>query len=510
MKFRHMTLHRNGTFGAVCALMGAFAVSSGGAIAFAQGQTPLAPQSLSMSVADRGETWIADLVEEVSPAVVSILVEREVKGPRMPSQFEDFFQFRFAPQERDGFRDDGAPQTAQAQGSGFFIDKQGHVVTNNHVVEGASRVLVSLNGGDELEAEIIGVDPETDLAVLKVDADKKQKYVSFASDVTPRVGEPVVAVGNPFGLSGTVTEGIVSAIGRKNSQFTDFIQISASINRGNSGGPTFDRQGRVIGVNTAIYSPTGGSVGIGFAIPAKLAEATVKQLINKGSVTRGWLGVAMQEVTEDIAASLGRKNDDGVLVVEVLDDAPAQKAGIKSGDLIVELNGKDIEDTRDLSRFVSAISPGEKARVKVFRDGQEKIINVTLGKRKSTEELAEGKANPAKGDVLSEDYGLRLSELDDDLREEYRLPEGVEGVVVTGVRRGSPADEAGLRSGALILEVDKDPVGSVDDVKAKIDNALKKDLKAVFLRYQMRTIKKYSAMPLVVSDEEASKGKKDE
>ena len=388
----------------------------------------------------------------------------------------------------------------QAQGSGFFIDKDGHVVTNNHVVDGASRVLVSLNNGDELEAEIVGVDPETDLAVLKVEADKTQKYVSFASDVMPRVGEPVVAVGNPFGLSGTVTEGIVSAIGRKNSQYTDFIQISASINRGNSGGPTFDRQGRVIGVNTAIYSPTGGSVGIGFAIPAKLAQATVQQLINSGSVTRGWLGVAMQEVTEDIAAALGRDNSHGVLVVEALEGAPAREAGIQSGDVIIALNDKDIEDTRDLSRSVSTIAPGEKARVKVFRDGEEKIINVTLGKRASSDAVAENKQNPSKGDSLSEDYGLRLSELTDDLREEYRLPEEANGVVVTGVRRGSPADEAGLRAGALILEVDRKPVEGVDDVKAKIDNALKKDLKAVFLRYQMRTIKKYSAMPLVIAD----------
>ena len=440
-----------------------------------------------------GQTMsIADLVENVSPSVVSVLVEREVNAPSMPSQLEEFFQFRF--RERGQPFSDG-PQTMQAQGSGFFIDADGHIVTNNHVVEDAERVQVRLHDGNEYDAEVIGTDPETDLAVLKIEGDVKHSYVKFSDNVNLRVGETVVAVGNPFGLSGTVTSGIVSAIGREGGQFTDFIQIDAPINRGNSGGPTFDLQGRVVGVNTAIYSTTGGSVGIGFAIPAKTAKATIRQLIENGAVTRGWLGVSIQDVTTEIAAALGRKDSKGALIAQVLDGTPAKKSGFEDGDLVLTLDGRSIEDARDLTQSISALAPGDKAKVRVLRDGKEKVLNVTLGKRDPSGVLA---ANDNRGgsDQMAEDLGLRVTELDDSARQQYRVPDDVEGVLVTGVRNGSAADEAGLRNGVVILQVDGDKITNAAGLRAKINAAQEDGREAVLLRMQLGENKQFGALAL--------------
>ncbi|MEL7487453.1 MAG: Do family serine endopeptidase [Pseudomonadota bacterium] len=459
----------------------------------AMGLTANAQSPKLLPPAAAGQTMsIADLVEEVSPSVVSILVEREVETPRMPSQLEEFFQFRF----RDrGQPFDNGPRTMQAQGSGFFIDKEGHIVTNNHVVEDAESVSVRFSDGEEYDAQVIGTDPETDLAVLKLDDDVKHSFVEFADDVTLRVGETVVAVGNPFGLSGTVTSGIISAIGREGGQFTDFIQIDAPINRGNSGGPTFDLRGRVVGVNTAIYSTTGGSVGIGFAIPAKTAKATVEQLIKNGAVTRGWLGVSIQDVTTEIAAALGRKEATGALVAQVLDGTPAAKSGFEDGDLVLTLDGRKIEDARDLTQSISALAPGDKAKVRVLRDGKEKVLNVTLGKRDPSG-LVASNDNIGGDDQMAEDLGLRVTELDDDVREQFRVPDGVEGVLVTGVRNGSAADEAGLRNGVVILQVDGDKITNAAGLRDKIETAKKEGRDAVLLRMQLGENKQFGALAL--------------
>ncbi len=458
-----------------------------------------APKVVAPPASGNGAFSFADIVEEVSPSVVSILVDREVDTPQIPSQLEDFFNRFGDPRGRDRFNDGGS-RVLQAQGSGFFIDDKGHVVTNNHVIDGATKVRVLLNDGEEVSAEIVGTDPETDLAVLKVDSDKKHPYVEFAEDVNLRVGDWVVAVGNPFGLSGTVTSGIVSAIGREtpggSGQFTDFIQVDAPINRGNSGGPTFDLKGRVVGVNTAIYSTTGGSVGIGFAIPAKVAKSTVDQLIKSGSVTRGWLGVQIQDVTEDIALALGRKEANGALVVEVIDGTPAQKSGLKDGDLILSLDGRTLKNSRELTRSISALPPGGKTKVKVLRDGKEKIVNVTLGKRDSQAVVAANDNDSGSGDIVSEDLGLRVTELNDDLRDEFRVADGVDGVLVTGVRGGSAADDAGLRNGVVILQVDGEKITNAAALRSAIENAKKEGRDAVLLRMQLGAVKQFGALSL--------------
>ncbi|HBK91839.1 MAG TPA: hypothetical protein DDZ68_09220, partial [Parvularcula sp.] len=355
-------------FAAAAASLG-FAVIGGAGAQAPRLVTP--PPAVSLG---DGAFSFADLVERVAPAVVSVLVEREVERPQVPDQLQQFFQFRFGQPPEDF---NGEPELAEAQGSGFFIDAAGHVVTNNHVVEGAKEIRVSLSNGKELKATLVGADPLTDLAVLKVEEPPKgQAFVQFAEDVNLRVGDWVVAVGNPFGLGGSVTSGIVSAIGGESRQgtFLDFIQIDAPINRGNSGGPTFDLNGRVVGVNTAIYSPNGGSVGIGFAIPAATAKATVAALMKNGSVTRGWLGVSIQPVDEDIKAALKLKEAKGALVAEVMPGTPAEKAGLADGDLIQKLNGRDLADPRDLTRSISALAPGDKARLTVLRNGAEKIL----------------------------------------------------------------------------------------------------------------------------------------
>ena len=481
----------------ITAMLAAGALS--GAAVLAGGAQAQAPRLMAPPVAADGTLSFADLVERVSPSVVSVLVEREFEGrPQLPSMMEEFFQFRFGPQgPNEQFEERGA-QRMRAEGSGFFVDNDGHIVTNNHVVDGADVVKVRLSNGEELDAEVVGSDPLTDLAVLKVEAPDNQSYVEFADDVHLRVGDWVVAVGNPFGLGGTVTSGIVSAIGGQNreNQYLDFIQIDAPINRGKSGGPTFDLKGRVVGVNTAIFSPTGGSVGIGFAIPARVAKETVAQLIASGAVTRGWLGIQLQEVTTELAAALSLKEKGGVLVAEVLDGTPAQSAGLESGDVILRIDGEEVATPNALSRRVAALAPGERVRIRVLRDGRERNLTVTLGRRDEDDQSADEAPANDNEDSLSSEIGVRVSEINDMLRQQYRVPEGVEGVVVTGVRPGSPAQEAGLRPGFVILQVDGEVVASADDLRDKIDNAKNSDKDAVLLRMQIGENRQFGALSL--------------
>lgn len=485
---------RAGAVGAAAGVVAALGVMSMTA------EAQQAPRLLAPPVAADGTLSFADLVERVRPAVVSVLVERQVERPQLPSQLEEFFRFRFgAPDDFFGSPfGDGGTERMQAQGSGFFIDSEGHIVTNNHVIENADRIQVRLNDGTVLSAELVGADPLTDLAVLKVDPPKNQPFVKFAEDVNLRVGDWVVAVGNPFGLSGTVTAGIVSAIGGegRDATYVDFIQIDAPINRGNSGGPTFDLKGRVVGVNTAIYSTNGGNMGIGFAIPARVAKETVEQLIRNGSVVRGWLGVSIQPVTTEIAAALGRKEAKGALVAEVIPDTPAERAGFRSGDLVLELEGKQISDPRDLTRSVAALPPGQKVKVKVLRDGAERTLTVTLGSRDESPAAATQPQQRDGQDSLSADLGLRVSELNGPLRQQFRIPEDVRGVIVTGVRRGSPAEAAGLRTGMVILEVDGKPATSPSALNKVVEEAKKAGKEAVLMRFQAGEAKQFGALPL--------------
>lgn len=431
----------------------------------------------------------ADLVERVKPAVVSIHVTSggkrlfgNSKGsggipglPQIPKDhpLNDFFKKNFP----RGFN--GAPKRRRptlAQGSGFFVSKDGYVVTNNHVIDGASKILISQDGREKLEAELIGTDPRTDIALLKVKAKRSFPFVKF-SHTKIRAGDWVVAVGNPFGLGGTVTAGIVSAMGRDiGSGPYDFIQIDAAVNKGNSGGPTFNLKGEVIGVNTAIYSPSGGNVGIAFAVPARTAEAVIEQLKSNGSVKRGWLGVKIQNIDEDAAAGLGLAKAKGALISEITPNGPASKSDLQPRDAIVAVDDQEVEDSRDLARKIAAISPNTRVAVKVMRDGREKVVNVTLGtfptNSKQLAKIRSGK--PATTSVPS--LGLSLAPVG-----KSGGDAGKNGVRISDVDPGSNAAEKGLKEGDYIVGAGTLKVRSPKDVIAAVEKAKKRGLKAVLL-----------------------------
>lgn len=348
----------------------------------------------------------ADLVERVAPAVVTVTVQRS-NGQQQLSEFDLPMPFRDGPQfgqrRGQGQSPDTRPRSGgQVMGSGFIIDRTGYIVTNNHVVEDGSRISVKLPGGREYQARLIGTDKATDVAVLKIEGANNLPSVELGDDRRLRVGDWVVAVGNPFGLGGTVTAGIISSIGRDigNGPYTDYIQIDAPINQGNSGGPTFDLSGRVIGMNTAIYSPSGGSVGIGFAIPASTVRAIVEQLKTHGSVERGWLGVQVQTLTPEMTASIGAVGTKGAIVADVVEDSPAAAAGFQEGDVILAVNGAGVEDSRDLTQKVAGLHAGERVQFSIMRDGQRRNLSCTVGKRDDQEVASANRPrmpNPGNG-----------------------------------------------------------------------------------------------------------------
>jgi serine protease Do len=363
-------------------------------------------------------------------------------------------------------------------GSGFIIDAAGYIVTNNHVVEDESKISVKLPDGREFDAKIVGTDPDTDVALLKVDGAKELPTVEFGDDRRLRVGDWVVAVGNPFGLGGTVTAGIVSSIGRDigNGPYTDYIQIDAPINQGNSGGPTFDLSGQVVGMNSAIYSPSGGSVGIGFAIPSSTVQAVVDQLKEHGSVDRGWLGVSIQNLTPDIANSLGVPNERGAIVASVFDNSPAQQAGFHQGDVVLAINNEEIDDQRDLTRRVGNLRAGDKASFTVLRDGKRQTLTATIAKRNAEQVAAlannpgGGPAEPGGTDASA--LGLGLVTLNPALRQQFNLDEDVNGVVVSSVDPDSDAADKGFHPGLVIVSVNNQQVRAPSDV-AKVVAAAK-------------------------------------
>ncbi len=431
----------------------------------------------------------ADVVEKVKPAVVSVRVKslREDASARMDdapffdlpegSPMERFFrQFR-EQMPRGGERREARPATSL--GSGFFISEDGFVVTNNHVVDKEQSVTIVMEDGTELPAKVVGKDDRTDLALLKVDSpDRTFTYVKFA-DAQPRVGEWVVAVGNPFGLGGTVTAGIISAHGRQigAGPYDDFIQIDAAVNRGNSGGPAFNLKGEVVGVNTAIFSPSGGNVGIAFAIPSETASSVIGQLQSGGEVVRGWIGVQIQGIDKAIADGLGLSQEGGALVADVVAGAPAEKAGFRVGDAILSVNGEPVKDSRDLSLRISRLQPGETVKVVIWRDGKQQNFDVTLGTLPATDQLASANSSPdteapaAKTSSL-EEFGLSVGPSED----------GNGAVVITTIDPNGQAAERGLRRGDTILWVDNAPVTSASEVEAKIAEAKASGKEAVLLR----------------------------
>ena len=427
----------------------------------------------------------ADVVDRVSPAVVSVKVKITEDGedadqrPTMPNIPKGDPLERFFRQFGENGMPHGKPRTGMAQGSGFFISADGYIVTNNHVVEHATDVQVSMQDGSTVTAKVIGTDKKTDLALLKVkEADKAYAYVPWA-DKSPRVGDWVIAVGNPFGLGGTVTAGIVSARGRDigSGPYDDFLQIDAPVNRGNSGGPTFNTEGQVVGVNTAIFSPSGGSVGIGFAIPSEVAKDVIASLKNNGAVARGWIGIQIQPVTAEIADSLGLRGTKGALVAEPQKGSPAIAAGIKSGDVITAVNGDSIDGPRELARKIAAYGPEKKVDLTIYRDGSEKTLSMTLGTLPADKEAkADASASEPEQPSKLASLGLSLAPAS------TTAGAGKDGVVVSDLDPDGIAAQKGISVGDVILDVGGKAVSRPSDVSAAFDDAKKTGHKALLLR----------------------------
>jgi serine protease Do len=385
-----------------------------------------------------------------------------------------------------------------ALGSGFIIDPSGYVVTNSHVVGDAAKVEVTLQDDRKYTAKIIGRDPKTDIAVLKIKADKPLPYVTFGDSSAAQVGDWVMAVGNPFGLGGTVTTGIISARGRDihSGPFDDFLQIDAPINRGNSGGPTFNLDGQVIGINTAIYSPNGGSVGIGFAVPSNVAKTIVAQLEEHGKVSRGWLGVQIQEVTPAIAASLGLHGERGALVAVVTPNSPGAKAGLKQGDVILSFNGSEVSRLRDLPRLVAATAPESSAKMTVWRDGQTVELQTTVGELSNSEQVASATGGEEDQAARAEAMGMHFAPLTNQLRRELHLAKDVHGVAITRVDPGSAADEVGLSEGDIVVAIDQQPVDTPQEAVAKLKEIAASPKKSALLLLNRRGVTQYVGVSL--------------
>ena len=467
-----------------------FAWSGGGVPAEAQAPasaisaSAVAPMMMNSGIGAAGT--FADIVERVSPAVVSI--KAKVSSPQapeikdedlenLPPGLRDYFE-RF----RKGTPDRQRQRGGEVQGSGFVVESSGFMVTNNHVVANATDIEVSFADGKKYKAKLIGRDEPTDIAVLKIEGGKSFPFVNFGDDQHVRVGDWVLAVGNPFGLGGTVTAGIVSARGRDDvggAQFTDFLQIDASINRGNSGGPTFDLSGRVIGMNTAIFSPSGGSVGIGFAIPSTTIQRVVADLKSAGSVTRGWLGVQIQSLDDDAAVSLGLPNANGAIVTDVITGSPAEKSGFKQGDVVIKMDGQPVKDNRDLSRRVAALQVNQSSKFVVWRDNRENTISVTVAKRPDPKTLASRNAEDdksdsrdgASGEAKVAALGLDLAMLTPAIRADLDLGKDARGVLITDVDPDSDAAEHGLQPGDRIVAAAGKDVHSISDVNAAVSSA---------------------------------------
>ncbi|OQW55271.1 MAG: serine protease [Proteobacteria bacterium SG_bin9] len=464
----------------------------------------------------RGPDGIADVAEKVISAVVNISTSQTVDArgqgggesqqqgrnnnnnqnserganPQVPpgSPFEEFFDDFFKNRPPGGRGGNQQARKVSSLGSGFIIDPAGIVITNNHVIADADEVNVILNDGSKLKAEVLGRDKKTDLAVLKVKPEKPLTAVKFGDSDTLRLGEWVIAIGNPFSLGGTVTAGIVSARNRdiNSGPYDNYIQTDAAINRGNSGGPLFNLNGEVIGVNTAIISPTGGSIGIGFAVPSKTVVGVVDQLRQFGETRRGWLGVRIQQVTDEIAESLNIKPARGALIAGVDEKGPGKPAGIEPGDVVVKFDGKDIKEMKDLPRAVADTAVGKVVDVVIIRKGKEETKKVTLGRLEDGEKAIQASAKttapePTEKLVTQKALGLDLAGLSKDLRTKYKIKDSVKGVVVTGVDAGSDAQEKRLNAGDVIVEVAQEAVTNAADVKKRIDQLKKDGKKSVLL-----------------------------
>ncbi|RLQ87538.1 Do family serine endopeptidase [Notoacmeibacter ruber] len=508
------------------AAAGAVAILGGGAAGISTYQSmPAFADQVTVPTTERSTAFdgFADVVERVSPAVVSVRVKSnrqltsnnqngfsfEFRGMPGLEQLPEDHPFRRFFREFGGQDDDARPnrerdraerdrprrERPSGQGSGFFISEDGYVVTNNHVVENGSSYTVVLDDGTELDGKLVGTDPRTDLAVLKVDTEGRDiQFVKFADDSKVRVGDWVLAIGNPFGLGGSVTAGIVSARGRDigAGPYDDFIQIDAPVNRGNSGGPAFNTAGEVIGINTAIFSPSGGNVGIAFAIPATAASRIVDDLIDDGSIERGWLGVQIAPVSDDIAEAVGLDMAEGALVQQPTEKSPGAQAGIEAGDIIVAVNGEKIDDPRSLSRKIAGFEPDTEITVSVFRDGDTKDIDVQLGLMPKPDEMAMS-SGPAQEDSQAPE---QASSSLDDLGLTVTPAEDGEGLVITEVEADSDAEDKGLSAGDIILKVNGQAVNSAEDVTDATDKALEGGRRAVLMQVKTNDAQRFVALPV--------------
>jgi serine protease Do len=445
----------------------------------------------------------ADMAEKALPAVVNISTTQTLKRDSMPnrphfppgSPFEEFFKEFFDHQQQQ----DSAPRQVTSLGSGFVIDPSGVIVTNNHVIADADEIVVRFQDDTSLPAKVLGRDEKTDIAVLKVESDTPLPALELGNSDGLRVGDWVLAIGNPFGLGGTVTAGIVSAQKRdiRSGPYDDFIQTDAAINKGNSGGPLVNIDGEVIGINTAIYSPSGGSVGIGFSVPMGLAKPVIEQLQKYGETRRGWLGVHIQSVNEEIAESLGLPEARGALVANVTEGGPAEAAGIAAGDVILSFNGQDIDRMRALPRIVAETPVGEKSDVVLWRKGREITVSVTLG-RLEDQEAATAAAN-GDGDGNSatiEDMGVTVASLTATMRERFQIPDDLEGVIVTDVSAGGNAAKKGLQPGDILLELNQETVSTPSDVAAIVAAVKESNRKSVLVLFNRGGDRRFIVVPL--------------
>jgi serine protease Do len=471
------------------------------AICLGAASVVISAPALSVPALARGPDGIADVAEKVIDAVVNISTSQtiEAKGgsegrgtmPQLPpgSPFEEFFDDFFKNRHGGPGGPKGGdlqPHKTNSLGSGFIVDTSGIVVTNNHVIADADEISIIMNDGSKFKAELVGVDKKTDLAVLKFKPTKPLVAVKFGDSDKLRLGEWVIAIGNPFSLGGTVTAGIVSARNRdiNSGPYDSYIQTDAAINRGNSGGPLFNLDGEVIGVNTLIISPSGGSIGIGFAVPSKTVAGVVDQLRQFGELRRGWLGVRIQQVTDEIAESLNVKPARGALIAGVDDKGPAKPAGIEPGDVIVTFDGKEIKEPKDLSRVVADTAVGKEVDVVVIRKGAEQNLKVTLGRLDDGDKAVVAAAKtqePAEKPVTQKALGLDLASLSKDLRSRYKIKDSVKGVIITNVDTPSDAADKRLSAGEVIVEVAQEAVSNAADVKKRVDQLKKDGKKSILL-----------------------------
>ncbi len=496
------------TFGRAASVAAVTAILAGGAVAgyLAQPGIAAAANGNGAPASERSlmPKSFADVAERVSPAVVNVQVTGRAmprlsamsgQMPQSPEAMREFLERFFNDRgngDRPSPRGDGA--RPMGAGSGFIIDPEGHIVTNDHVIKEAEKITVTFMDGKTATAKLIGRDPKTDLALLKIDVDHKLPYVKFGNSDGMRVGDWVMTVGNPFGLGHSVTVGVVSARGRTigAGPYDDFLQIDAPINPGNSGGPAFDVDGNVIGVNSAIFSPNGANVGIGFAIPAALAKDVVADLKSKGSVERGWLGVNIQPVADDIAESLGLKKAEGALVANVDPDGPAAAAGMQAGDVVIAVDGKSIASIRELPRTIATIRPGHASKVTVWRDGGRKDLEVRIGRMPASVEVSDSGDGAAK----EADIGVAVAQLDGETAARLGLPENTKGVVVSDVKPASAAERKGLKPGDVIAKVSGNDIRTPDQLLKVIAEARGAGKKSVLALIKRGPDQRFVALPV--------------